>query len=281
MSTAPKAPRKAAKTAATANIKSVAGKNATATKAAPANGSQAVSLEPILAAMRKRLPQARHGEGEAFINSFYRRMSEDEASQHSADGWAALAVDFLEFARARKPGTALVRLFNSTIKSHGWESAHTVLQIANDDMPFLVDSVTMALAEQGIGVHVLGHPVVRFQRDKAGKLLEVGEGTPESLIHLEIDRQPAEAMEGIADTIQARLADVREIVVDWSAMRSKMLEIADDLATRKMPVPDAGRAEAQEFLRWAADDHFTFLGYREYEVAKQGGEEVLRPVEES
>ena len=55
-----------------------------------------------------------------------------------------------------------MRLFNPTLKSHGWESPHTVLQIVNDDMPFLVDSVTMALAEQGIGVHVLGHPVVPF-----------------------------------------------------------------------------------------------------------------------
>ena len=72
--------------------------------------------------MRKRLPKARHAEGEAFINAFYRRMSEDELPQHSADGWAALAVDFLDFARARKPGTALVRMFNPTLKSHGWES---------------------------------------------------------------------------------------------------------------------------------------------------------------
>src|SRR4249919_187603 len=279
MSTAPKAPRKAAKTAANANSKSVAGKNATATKAAPADGSLAVSLEPILAAMRKRLPKARHGEGEAFINSFYRRMSEDEVSQHSADGWAALAVDFLEFARARKPGTALVRLFNSTIKSHGWESAHTVLQIANDDMPFLVDTVTMALAELGIGVHVLGHPVVTFQRDKGGKLVAVGNGTPESLMHLEIDRQSADQMPKIKQAVEAALADVRAIVRDWSQMRDCMLQAAGELGSRKFPADPAERHESEEFLRWAADNHFTFLGYREYEVVKQDGDEVLRAVD--
>jgi glutamate dehydrogenase len=279
MSTAPKAPRKAAKTAANANIKSVAGKNVTATKAAPAKGSQAVSLEPILAAMRKRLPKARHGEGEAFINSFYRRMSEDELPQHSADGWAALAVDFLDFARARKPGTALVRLFNSTIKSHGWESAHTVLQIANDDMPFLVDTVTMALAEQGIGVHVLGHPVVTFQRDKGGKLVAVGNGTPESLMHLEIDRQSVDQMPKIKQAVEAALADVRAIVRDWSQMRDCMLQAAGELGSRKFPADPAERHESEEFLRWAADNHFTFLGYREYEVVKQDGDEVLRAVD--
>lgn len=234
-----------------------------------------VSLEPILAAMRKRLPKARHAEAEAFINLFYRRMSSDELPQHSAEGWAELATDFLDFARARKPGSALVRLFNPVMKTQGWESTHTVLQIANDDMPFLVDSVTMALSEQGIGVHVLGHPVVTFQRDKAGKLVAVGAGVPESLMHLEIDRQPQEAMPAIKQALEAVLADVRASVRDWPQMKTKMLAVADDLVSRKLPVSDAGKHEAQEFLRWAADNHFTFLGYREYDVVQKAGEEVL------
>src|SRR5688572_4578080 len=133
MSTVRKAPSKAAAKPATQSAAKPAAKQAPQKVAAPSNGH--VSLEPILAAVRKRLPKARHAEGEAFVNAFYRRMSEDELPQHSADGWAALAVDFLDFARARKPGAALVRLFNPTLKSQGWESAHTVVQIANDDMP--------------------------------------------------------------------------------------------------------------------------------------------------
>ncbi|RNF85332.1 NAD-glutamate dehydrogenase [Montanilutibacter psychrotolerans] len=240
-----------------------------------------VSLEPILAAIRKRLPKSQHVEAEAFAKSFYRRMTEDELPLHSADGWAALASDFLDFARSRKAGAARVRLFNPTIKAQGWESPHTVLQIANDDMPFLVDSVTMALAEQGIGVHVLGHPVVPFKRDKAGKLVAVGEGERESLMHLEIDRQPVEVMPRIEKALHGVLADVRSMVRDWSGMHGKMLEVAQQLGSRELPVSDEGRHEAQEFLRWAANDHFTFLGYREYEVAKVKGEEVLRAVEGS
>jgi glutamate dehydrogenase len=248
---------------------------------AAAGGSDAVSLDPVFAALRKRVSKDQQVQAETFAKAFYKRMTAEEFMHHGPDAWAALAADFLDLARVRKPGTAKVRVFNANLKQHGLESPHTMVQIVNDDMPFLVDSVTMALAEQGIGVHVLGHPVLKFQRDKAGKLLAVGEGTPESLIHLEIDRQPAEAMAGITDTIQKRLADVRAIVVDWNAMRTKMLQVADDLAGRKMPVSDAGRHEAQEFLRWAADDHFTFLGYREYEVTGKPGQEVLCPLEAS
>src|SRR5690606_15591251 len=112
---------------------------------------QAGVLAPILDAIHRRTGGG-DGNASAFAGAFYRRMTEDELPVHDADGWAALAEDLLGFARKRKPGTALVRLFNPVRDTHGWESPRTVLQIVNDDMPFLVDSVTMALAEAGVGV---------------------------------------------------------------------------------------------------------------------------------
>ncbi len=235
-------------------------------------------LDPVFDAIRKRKGGDDAG---AFAAAFYRRMTEDELPLHSPEGWAALSMDLLDFARKRKPGTAVMRLFNPSLKSHGWESPHTVLQIVNDDMPFLVDSVTMALAEQGVGVHVLGHPVIQIARDKSGKLQAVGEGEIESVMHFEIDRQTGENSARIEGILRGVLGDVRSIVIDWMAMREKMQQVAADLASRRMPVADASRREAQEFLRWAASDHFTFFGYREYHVRKKGGEEMLVPVDGS
>ena len=236
---------------------------------------QTALLNPVFDAIRKRAGKTREDDASAFASAFYLRMTEDELPMHGADGWAALANDFLDFARSRKPGTPSVRLFNPTRAKHGWESPHTVLQIVNDDMPFLVDSVTMALAERGVGVHVLGHPVVNISRDRSGRLTAVGEGPIESMMHLEIDRQSASDAKEIEAAILTVLADVRGIVEDWPTMRQKMLDVTEDFGKRKMPISDAARSEAQEFLRWAADDHFTFLGYREYRVRKQGKEEVL------
>ncbi len=264
----------AAETAKTAKT-SAAAANTAAEKSAAARSAAGLSLEPIFAALRKRLPASRQAEAKAFAETFYKRMEEDEYPHHAPEAWAALASDMLEFARVRKPGAANVRVFNASQKLNGWDSQHTVLQIVNDDMPFLVDSVSMALADAGIGVHVLGHPLLRFTRNKTGKITAVGEGKPESLMLLEIDRQPAEQMPVIEARIRKVLGEVRAIVQDWSAMRDKMLALAEELATRRMPVDDAGRREAQEFLRWAADDHFTFFGYREYRIEKQGGESLL------
>jgi glutamate dehydrogenase len=251
------------------------------TASAPRKAAQRADgpgVEQIVKALAAQLPKTQQAQGEAFARAFYKRMSADEFPQHAAQEWAALAEGFLDFVRTRKPGTALVRLFNPSVKTHGWQSSHTVLQLANDDMPFLVDSVTLALAERGISVHVLGHPVVRVSRDKAGRLTGIGEGNAESFMHLEIDRQSAEEMREIEEAIRRVLGDVRLIVADWPRMRARMIEIAGELESRSLPVDGAARAEAQEFLRWAADNHFTFLGYREYEVGKQGRQDVLKAV---
>jgi len=248
---------------------------AIASAASRVGAAAAFSLQPIQDALKARVPAARREQVRVFIEAFYRRMEQDEYPHHSPEAWAAMAADMLEFARVRKPGTAKVRVFNATHKDNGWEAPHSVLQIVNDDMPFLVDSVSMALAAMGVGVHVLGHPVVRFERDKAGKVTAVGEGKAESLMLLEIDRQPAQAMARIEARIGQVLDEVRQIVDDWGAMREKMLAVSEDLATRPMPVSDLMRRETREFLRWAATDHFTFFGYRQYRVTKQGGEEVL------
>ncbi|WP_292007390.1 NAD-glutamate dehydrogenase domain-containing protein [Chiayiivirga sp.] len=236
-----------------------------------------VSLEPILDALRAMVPAPRFKEASLFVEAFYGRMSAEEYRLRSPQAWAALARGFLDFVRERRPGKVAIRTFNPTVEEHGWESPHTVIQIANDDMPFLVDTVGMVLAQHDIAIHVLGHPVLKIRRDPGGNVLALGEGESESLMSLEIDRQTEPSdLQRIEDEIVAVLNDVRACVQDWQAMQLKLRAIAEELPGRDMPVSEAGRAEAQEFLRWAADDHFTFLGYREYEVVASDGDAMLR-----
>src|SRR5690606_12789093 len=146
-----------------------------------------VSLQPILKAARDSLPKARHAQAEAFLQAFYERMGEDELPEHTPEGWAALATGFLDFIGTREPGTSQVRLFVHACDTHGWGWPYTVVPLVHAVVPVLVDAVTMALSQLRIGIHVLGHPVLRISRNIAGKLEELGEGEPESLMHLEID----------------------------------------------------------------------------------------------
>ena len=223
---------------------------------------------------------------QTFAKHLFKRVNREDLLARSTDQWAGLVERLLEFVGVRKPGVPNVRVFNPTIEQDGYESTHTVIDIMTDDMSFLVDSVGIAIDQVGLGVHTVIHPVYSIERDAGGHILSLGaEGTrgrSESLMHFEIDRiaEPAERAQ-LEKAIRTTLEDVAQCYGDWAAMRDKMLAISEGLGKQKMPISAEGVAEAQEFLRWAAADHFTFLGYREYAVANVGGEEVLLAVEGS
>ena len=65
-------------------------------------------------------------------------------------------------AERRPPGIALVRL-----ESVGGQVGQRRMRICivNDDMPFLVDSVAMAITARGLIIHRLLHPVVCVERE--------------------------------------------------------------------------------------------------------------------
>ncbi|HET6525248.1 NAD-glutamate dehydrogenase [Sphingopyxis sp.] len=126
------------------------------------------------------------------------------------------------------------------------------LAIINDDMPFLVDSTSQAVAAQGLAVHRILHPVVAVKRDAKGHLQEAGEGgTRESVIYMELERGDARARRRLLDGLEAALRDVRAAVRDWRAMRAAMLA---DAAMRV-------DGEGAELLRWFEGGSMTQLGH--------------------
>ncbi|MFF7731216.1 NAD-glutamate dehydrogenase [Streptomyces sp. NPDC008001] len=232
----------------------------------------------------------------AYLQRYYLHTApEDLAGRDPVDVFGA-AVSHYRLAENRPQGTANVRVHTPTVEENGWTCSHSVVEVVTDDMPFLVDSVTNELSRQGRGIHVVIHPQVVVRRDVTGRLLEVlgsscdahGSGkdavlphdaVTESWIHVEIDREAdRDDLKQIAADLLRVLSDVREAVEDWSKMRDTALRIADALPEEPAPgdVAASETTEARELLRWLAADHFTFLGYREYELTKlstDGGEE--------
>ena len=136
----------------------------------------------------------------------------------------AAALAHWNFLKRRLPGEVKVHVYTPTLEEHGWQSAHSVVEIVTDDMPFLVDSVAMAHTP-GSAIHVFAHPVVKVRRDDEGRLLELlpreAEGLAESLIHVEVDRQAEQASSTAHDGLRHVLADVCAAVEDWPAMRER------------------------------------------------------------
>ncbi|QKW27835.1 NAD-glutamate dehydrogenase [Streptomyces seoulensis] len=216
----------------------------------------------------------------SFLQRYYLHTApEDLGDRDPVDVFGA-AISHYRLAAARPQGTANVRVHTPTVEENGWTCSHSVVEVVTDDMPFLVDSVTNELTRQGRGIHVVIHPQFVVRRDLNGKLLEVlpaalpGEPLPhdahvESWIHVEIDRETdrADLKQITADLLRV-LSDVREAVEDWEKMREAAVRIADGLPDEPVPadLPGPQVEEARELLRWLSADHFTFLGFREYQL---------------
>ncbi|MFE5541759.1 NAD-glutamate dehydrogenase [Streptomyces sp. NPDC056492] len=220
----------------------------------------------------------------AYLQRYYLHTApEDLLDRDPVDVFGA-ALSHYRLAETRPQGTANVRVHTPTVEENGWTSSHSVVEVVTDDMPFLVDSVTNELSRQNRGIHVVIHPQVVVRRDVTGKLIEIlgpdcdahgpktarpHDSLVESWIHVETDRETDRAdLKQITDDLRRVLSDVRESVEDWEKMRDAALRIADELPNEPT-APDLReyeQEEARELLRWLADDHFTFLGYREYDL---------------
>ena len=203
------------------------------------------------------------------IAKFYEHVPPNDVAERSPRDLGGAALSLLELAARRRPGQAKIRVFNPDPLEDGWSSPHTIVEVVNDDMPFLVDSVTGAINLSDRVVHLVVHPIVTALRDPAGRLLALGEaadeGLSESWMQVEItaESDPSE-LARLAERLVRVLADVRAAVEDWQRMRAVLRELGHELAVSPPPVPAAEIAEARDFLHWLDDDNFTFLGYREY-----------------
>jgi glutamate dehydrogenase len=249
----------------------------------PSHEQKQALLEQVLRLADQRLAAAAAKEARAFISHYYEQVDAEDLASRDAEDLYGAAMAHLGFARRFSSGTPKLRVYNPRADEHGWTSPHTVIEMVNDDMPFLVDSVMMEVNRQGYTLHLLNHPIFGAQRDAEGQLTSFGasarEGRAESLIHVEVDREIDSAkLKELGSGIEHVLADVRAAFEDWQPMRTRMEEIVAELATPPAFLDAEETAETRAFLAWAADHHFTFLGYRDYELASVNGEDQLKIV---
>src|SRR5437762_2363202 len=251
-------------------------------------GRRAERLNEVIKLVRSKVAADQRDEIAAFVQQYFGQVDpEDLAERDVADLYGA-AMSHWSFARKREPGHARVRVFNPTIAEHGWQSTHTVIEIVNDDMPFLVDSVTMEVNRNGLTLHLIIHPLMAVHRSTDGTLRGLAadpasaDARRESFIHVEVDRvSDAARLDALAADVTRVLGDVRLAISDWTKMRDRVLAIVKGLDQRAPPIPPAELAEGQAFLLWLADNHFTFLGCRSHELATVDGQDVLKVVPDS
>ena len=204
-------------------------------------------------------------------------------------GLADLAVELVDvwaFAEQRAAGELKIRL-RPAAGADDRGLGLDLLEIIQDDRPFLVDSIMGELAEAGFDVRAMFHPVVTIARDLQGRRISEGEGRRESIILVALAPVGEDRRDPLIDRIREVIADVRMAVADFepmlALMRQTIAELeATFLAEKNSPVLakwrersgrglEASREELQEyvnFLRWLSQDHFVFVGARTYEYPR-------------
>jgi glutamate dehydrogenase len=232
---------------------------------------------------------------EELIPSYFRHVAAEDLSERSAaDAYGAFASHY-ELAAHRPQGTARVRVLTPG-PNQGWSAdGHSVVEVVVDDMPFLVDSLTMELSRRQYDVHLVIHPIFDVARDITGALQRVRpvaedagrsgdqggvETLRESWMHVEIDRIPEdEDLTAFEEAIQDVLRGVREAVEDWDKMHAQVADLVHELTTHPPAgVPAEEVRQARDLLQWLAEGHFTFLGFREYRLERHGDDEYLRGI---
>ncbi len=215
-------------------------------------------IEKIVRFTKDRVP-------DRFVREFYEWAATEDLRERGAERLAEAIVAHFELGRRRLTGEIQIRT-----------DARTV-DVITEDMPFLVDSVIAELNRQGVRIELAAHPVFRIRRDAEGELLEVlpadsRDGRSESFIHVEVDHPPREA------ELRHVLEQVDAVVEDWPGMRAEAKRIVAHLEANPPPVDAEEVTEARALLEWMDQGYFTFLGYREYDLIRAGGEDSLRVV---
>src|SRR5215469_8396720 len=162
-----------------------------------------------------------------FLGAYYRHMPVEELFAAGPARMAGVAAEHARMAAHRPQGRALVQVSAGGMCS-ALEEQRGAVDIVTDDMPFLVDSITMELSRHGLDSFHIIHPQLLVRRDLTGTLWEVvgpliqarheHDEIAESWTHIEVDTSSGVLLTELEQDVQRVLLDVRVAVEDYPKM---------------------------------------------------------------
>ena len=224
----------------------------------------------------------------AFSKAFFNGVPKDDLVGLSDAEQTLIGKSLMALAGERKSGAHKLRVFNPDKKRDGWQATHTVIEVVNDDMPFIIDSITAELSRQNLMIDKLLHPILSVLR-KGSQILAIGStkkpvdgGQMESVIHIQLEEMlSSDAMRALQQRLDLVLADVRSATKDWR----RMLECVDHVYAEEhnwvKTHTKEDIQETKEFLGYLKNNNFTFLGYRQYKISHRKNGAVAEVVDKS
>lgn len=250
------------------------------------NGSPSVILQNVATLIEQKVAPDISPQVIKFSSLLYSNIaSVDLVDRNDSDMYGATLSlwNSLSAYRGKQP---TIKVFNPEVSKHGWKSSHTIIEIIISDMPFLVDSLRIALNRLGVSPHLMLHSCLSVERDKqhnivslnSNKRQQTKESESESVFFIEIDRQTEqEKLDEINHELASVLSEVSLSVIDWQPMLQRLNELIGEVKKAKLPCSEHEITTSVRFLQWLADNNFTLMGYRNYEIKKVKGDIVLTP----
>ncbi|MGZ9100057.1 MAG: NAD-glutamate dehydrogenase, partial [Brevundimonas sp.] len=232
---------------------------------------QAITLEALEAHFASAIDGAPGPDARSYLAQAWDDYAADETPELSGPDLGALLASAWRSAGERKAGEPARITLGPLTGADGRPAGYDSVTLVQDDKPFLVDSVMGELAEAGVTVRSLYHPIVETVGGRV------------SLIVVVIDPLPQERRDALGEALAQTMADVRGAVADHAAMTALMARSITHLEASPRGVDAEVLAENIAFLQWLQADHFVFLGARDYDYprSKDGGYEAEAPLSQS
>jgi glutamate dehydrogenase len=232
---------------------------------------QAITLEALETSFAAAIGSRPGPEARSYLTQAWDDYAVDETPGLTAADLGALLASVWETAAGRQPGEPARITIGPLSRADGRPAGYDSIGIVQDDRPFLVDSVMGELAEAGVTVRSMYHPLVEIA------------GHPMSLIIVVIETLPQERRDVLGEGLAQTLSEVRRAVTDHAAMNALMARSIAHLEATPRGVDPEVLAENLALLHWLQADHFVFLGARDYDYPRSadGGYEAEAPLSQS
>ncbi|PID44386.1 MAG: NAD-glutamate dehydrogenase [Proteobacteria bacterium] len=244
----------------------------------------------LVSAFNEKLPATVAAEVSHFTSVYLENLPIEEAAGRRFDDIYGAILSCWSFLQQFEHAHPKIRVFNPDLEENGWQSTHSIVAVIHPNIPFLVDSIRMVINSQELTVHSIHHAVINCDRTRSGKLKRVlsrgdSDCSPENaeaVIYVEVDRRNnAEALESLSEAITTVLGEVRVAVGDYPQMRNHAMELVEGINKAPKSLGKENIQEALDFVAWVVDDHFTFLGYDEYDFKTVGDDIEITRVNKS
>ncbi|MDO6486965.1 NAD-glutamate dehydrogenase [Colwellia sp. 6_MG-2023] len=245
------------------------------------NGSPSVILKNVAQLIKKKVPTESAELVDQFATLLYSNISSFDLSERNDSDMYGATLSLWSSLNEHTNKKPVIHVFNPSVSKNGWKSSHTIIEVIIKDMPFLVDSIRIALNRLGLTPHLMLNSPLKVVRDKKKNIIQVTSSADtsnkaakqETVFFIEIDRQPdQQALDNIKNELLSVVEDITLTVDDWEPMLKKLKGTIAEVSKGKLPGGKQAKDDTVEFLTWVASNNFTLMGYRSYEVTAVKGD---------